>query len=314
MPLLVGPALALATSLVATGVKKGLDANRIRKLANGIVGEAKARYESARQALERDRENTDRALKRLGRLKVRVFQDQIAHLVESVRKARSRLHGFNVTLSVKEQRQYERDVEISIEIGSGLGKGTIGGALASLGAYGAVGAWATASTGTAIGTLSGAAATNATLAWLGGGALSAGGFGMAGGMVALGGIALAPALAIAGLVMAKHSEKSLTEAQKYAAKVDEAIAKFALAHTQMAAIRENAKELTGVIKNVAALFDKVKVATPRNQEKFARMVLVGKNLKKLLDVQILDKGGAAVDPLSSRYQGLLEVVGKGVRE
>ena len=43
----------------------------------------------------------------------------------------------------------------------------------------------TASTGTAISTLSGAAATKATLAWLGGGALAAGGFGVAGGVVVL---------------------------------------------------------------------------------------------------------------------------------
>ena len=44
----------------------------------------------------------------------------------------------------------------------------------------------TASTGTAISTLSGAAATKATLAWLGGGAIAAGGLGIAGGAVVLG--------------------------------------------------------------------------------------------------------------------------------
>lgn len=46
----------------------------------------------------------------------------------------------------------------------------------------------TASTGTAISTLSGVAATKATLAWLGGGALAAGGLGVAGGAVVLGAI------------------------------------------------------------------------------------------------------------------------------
>lgn len=43
----------------------------------------------------------------------------------------------------------------------------------------------TASTGTAISALSGAAATNAALAWLGGGALAAGGGGMAAGQALL---------------------------------------------------------------------------------------------------------------------------------
>lgn len=44
----------------------------------------------------------------------------------------------------------------------------------------------TASTGTAISTLSGVVATKATLAWLGGGALATGGLGVAGGAVVLG--------------------------------------------------------------------------------------------------------------------------------
>lgn len=50
----------------------------------------------------------------------------------------------------------------------------------------AVMAFGAASTGTAISSLSGAAATNATLAWLGGGSLAAGGGGMAAGTAVLG--------------------------------------------------------------------------------------------------------------------------------
>ena len=69
--------------------------------------------------------------------------------------------------------------------------GVVGGSVA-LGAWALVSAIGTASTGTAIGTLSGVAATNATLAWFGGGALAAGGAGMSGGMLVLGGIVAAP--------------------------------------------------------------------------------------------------------------------------
>lgn len=58
-------------------------------------------------------------------------------------------------------------------------------------AMGGAAALGTASTGTAITTLSGAAAQNATLAWWGGGSLASGGLGMAGGAVALNGIGLA---------------------------------------------------------------------------------------------------------------------------
>ena len=63
-----------------------------------------------------------------------------------------------------------------------------------------------------IGALSGAAATNATLAWLGGGSLAAGGFGMAGGMAVLGGIVAGPALALGGVFLDSKAEDKLYEA------------------------------------------------------------------------------------------------------
>lgn len=73
-----------------------------------------------------------------------------------------------------------------------LGFGGIVGSSMALGAWALVSAIGTASTGTAIGTLSGVAATNATLAWFGGGAVAAGGAGMSGGMLVLGGIVAVP--------------------------------------------------------------------------------------------------------------------------
>jgi hypothetical protein len=80
----------------------------------------------------------------------------------------------------------------------------------------------TASTGTAIVSLSGAAATNAALAWLGGGALAAGGAGMAAGEAVmtlagpvgwvLGGISLAGSLIAVNMSnkeIAKKTEESI---------------------------------------------------------------------------------------------------------
>ena len=65
---------------------------------------------------------------------------------------------------------------------------SLGGALAGSSALSLMAAYGTASTGTAIATLSGAAATNASLAAFGGGAVAAGGGGMALGAAAIGGI------------------------------------------------------------------------------------------------------------------------------
>ena len=79
---------------------------------------------------------------------------------------------------------------------------------------GIVGAVGTASTGTAISTLSGAAAANATLAWFGGGSLATGGLGMAGGAAVLGMAAAGPALLFAGISADSASSEALEEAEK----------------------------------------------------------------------------------------------------
>ena len=102
-------------------------------------------------------------------------------------------------------------------------KGGVAGASAAVAAPQAalmgVSAFATASTGTAISSLSGAAATNATLAWLGGGSLAAGGGGMAAGTAVLGLVAAAPAAFIGGITVAVIGSKQKTSAKQYAAEV-----------------------------------------------------------------------------------------------
>lgn len=78
----------------------------------------------------------------------------------------------------------EQQYKVSAKVGVGATATTAGVAVAALGpniAMGIATTFGVASTGTAISALSGAAATNAALAWLGGGALAAGGGGMAAG-------------------------------------------------------------------------------------------------------------------------------------
>lgn len=83
----------------------------------------------------------------------------------------------------------------AVSLGSvgAVGGGTLAGA-----GWVVVAALGTASTGTAIGGLSGVAALNATLAWFGGGAIVAGGAGMAGGTVILALIVMAPMALLTG--------------------------------------------------------------------------------------------------------------------
>lgn len=93
------------------------------------------------------------------------------------------------------------------------GGSAIGAAAGGL-TFAGVGAFAAASTGTAISSLSGAAATSATLAWLGGGSVASGGMGVAGGTAVLGGVVAIPvALVLVGFIHIK-GKKELQEQRR----------------------------------------------------------------------------------------------------
>lgn len=115
-----------------------------------------------------------------------------------------------------------------------------------------VSAFASASTGTAIASLSGAAATNATLAWLGGGSVMAGGGGMAAGQAVLGLVAAAPAAFIGGLTVAVVGSKQKTSAKEYAAEVNVACENIRTAIELMPKISERVTELSDVLRSLTA--------------------------------------------------------------
>lgn len=103
-------------------------------------------------------------------------------------------------------------VEASLDLGLAAinaGKGISAGLTTATSTYFLVGKLATASTGTAISTLSGAAATNATLAWLGGGSIAAGGGGIAAGTAVMGGLIAIPALAVMGFLSHFSANKEI---------------------------------------------------------------------------------------------------------
>ena len=143
-------------------------------------------------------------------------------------------------------------------VGAGI-SGTLGGVgvvmLGPTAAMGIATTFGVASTGTAISALSGAAATNAALAWLGGGSLASGGGGVALGTAVLSGITYGVtggvALVTAGLIASKYFEKKLTEAKKYEAEVDKACAQMDLAVSLMDKIEQRANELLDVTSRLA---------------------------------------------------------------
>lgn len=114
--------------------------------------------------------------------------------------------------------------------GAGVAMGAGVAAFGPTAAMGIATAFGTASTGTAISALSGAAATNAALAWLGGGALAAGGGGMLAGEALLAlagpvGWAIGGTALIGGALFANKKNKDVAEkAQKESVRILKEIA------------------------------------------------------------------------------------------
>lgn len=136
---------------------------------------------------------------------------------------------------------------------------------------GTVGAFATASTGTAISGLSGAAASNAVLAWLGGGSLAVGGGGMAAGAVALTAIAASATAVVsilaAGTIVSMHYGKKLTEAKEYEKGVGVAVAGLEKAWVVMDGISDRTAELREVTEELkwrtSGMLDDLDQAVPK---------------------------------------------------
>ncbi len=116
---------------------------------------------------------------------------------------------------------------------AGAAAGTAGGFAAAGATTSVVAALGTASTGTAISTLSGVAATNATLAALGGGSLAMGGGGMAAGAAVLGGAAAGAGILVGGVIinvigqkLSDNAEELMEQVLEEKKSVDQACALF----------------------------------------------------------------------------------------
>lgn len=305
LPWVIG---AAATALGVTGVKKGFDAKEDYDRAKNIGTEAEKKYNKAVKSLENEKEKANQALEKLGRLKLDTFANQMYYLVEAIKKSKkasAQIKDYEVTFTVEELNNLDQAVIQSLELHQGLASGLITGSLVGVGAYGSIGAWGLASTGTAISGLAGVAATNATLAWLGGGSLAAGGYGMSVGAAVLGGVVVGPALAVGGFWLASKAEEAVTQALKYSSQVDVAAAEMKQAKTVLVGYQLNAKELTMAITDIAARFDQVKVEDDTDRAAFAKMLTMGKALKNLLDIPIMAEDGQPNKGLKTQVSGLM---------
>jgi hypothetical protein len=218
--------IGIGAGAAALGIGKGIKAFSDNSEAGDVNANADSVIERSRIQLEHARSASGVALKCLGSKKVYVLDKSIGRFAASFEKLK------NVELKdsggLLELQKFRLDSQAFSElkemhsfaesIAGGAVGGALGGALTAFGSYGAAAMFASASTGTAIATLSGAAATNATLAFFGGGALAVGGLGVAGGALVLGGLVAGPALAVMGFVVGAKAAANLDNAYSNLAK------------------------------------------------------------------------------------------------
>ncbi|MGL2608818.1 glycine zipper family protein [Helicobacter pylori] len=261
MPLpfiLAGVALAAA----GYGVKKGIDVLDADCEADEFIKKAESLKEKATKKAESAESDCRRAFMRFGEKKLHVLSHTVSNFLDHfhrLNRSRIIIEGINmqdiqgqVSDALKITNQY-REVDF-FDVSGAVAGSAIGGMLAAYGAYAGVGMLASTAGGVAIAELSGVAATNATLAWLGGGALSVGGFGMVGGMAVLGGLVAGPALAILGAISADEMEKKRDDAKAYYSQVEAAVKKADVMVDQFQAVRKMADLFIEQITRFEKLF------------------------------------------------------------
>lgn len=327
IPIIIGVAAAAAGIYgIAKGVSGAVDHSNAKDMNN----DAQGMVDAANHKIEQHRQSTNKRLEDYGQRKLRAFNGVVADFIDTF----GRLKNVDLIQSPESEKLnagdfstvtltgLRQDYQALKDAGLGLGAGLGSSAALAFGAYNGTMLLATASTGTAISSLGGAAATNATLAWLGGGTLAAGGYGMAGGMMVLGGIVAGPALAIFGHVLGNKGEEALNKARsnleqaktirdqaKLMADKLQAIEQItSLANVTFSNVsmflRHSVHDMKVVIENCGENFQAFSTEdkqTVFSSVKFAQL------LKAMIDTPILDQDGNLVLSTEKRIQDIAAV-------
>lgn len=324
VPIILG-AIAAGTALY--GVYKGTSGVIDHSNAADINKDAESIVYAARKHVDTQRQATNDVLVDYGARKLRAFNGVIDDFIQTFSRLKNvelsrslELDKLNVgDFSTQTLGGLRQDYQALKDAGLGLGAGLGSGAALAFGAYNGTMMLGTASTGAAISSLGGVAATNATLAWLGGGSLAAGGGGMALGTAVLGGIVAGPALAIFGHIMGNKGEEALNnarsnreQAQTIAADAKKVVTQLdaigqvtSLANSTFSAVstrlRRAVRELDQVIANEGEDFGAFSSAsrdTVFSTVKYAQLI------KAMIDTPILDEAGQLVLSTQKRVEDI----------
>ena len=312
VPFILG---GLAIAAAGYGVKRGLDAKDKMDRTENIQIEISDLIVRCDNLMKSSKENALNAIQNLGKTKISVMSTSMNEFVDIYRNMKNvnfKDIGIDELKNFKPENKEIAELHVAsvgaVDLTVSSAGAIAGSTLLAAGTYGAVmhGGFALASTGTAIGTLHGVAATNATLAWLGGGSLAAGGLGMTGGMVVLGGLVAGPALALGGVFLDSKAEDKLYEAlhqKDKAIKFQKEIQQSVLI---LNGIADRANQITQLVNNLNAVFNtqitKLKTVVEffgydyaAYQEKAKHIIainaMLAKTIKIILDIPLLNENG-----------------------
>jgi len=312
LPFVIGGIAAVAG---ITGVGSGIRGGMKMKEANDTMKLAQSKQEAAVRKFERENTATTELMDSLGKQELEILEsfNQFSDIIEKIQgrpefKAYSK-DGINLPEYVAEELK-------KISAGAGVLLGGVGGAAAgTAGGFAAAGATTsavmalgTASTGTAISSLSGVAATNATLAALGGGSIAAGGGGMALGSAVLGGATLGIGLLVGGVIfnvtgskLSDKADEAYSQAQRTEREVNKIVEYFTeLSWTAMSfkdiltKVEEQYRKRLGILDLVVNFSEKTNWEDFTAKEKLATenaVLLVGL-LYKMCQVNLVLKASS----------------------
>ena len=294
----------------------GVTAYNERKEAIVKKKEAEEILSTTQKRIDEVRFLANNRLETYGMAKCEILKATVGRFIKIISDLKNSVkvkeYDLSMNLSLKEHDLMEME-SVEMNASNALKTAAVSGSFATIAACGvpgmvtgAVTALASASTGTAISSLSGVAATNATMAWLGGGSIAAGGGGMAAGAAVLTSITVAStgifALASAAVVATSFYSKKNTEAETFLVQVKEWEAKTNGAIEIMKGIVRRSDELLTVssrlegrvvnaLDELEAIVSIFSSNNPEHVKKFQKAAILTKSMSELAQAPLLDENG-----------------------
>ena len=273
----------------------------------------KAEIEETNEAL---RDDLNDILETFGKYRLEALSATVGkflHCLELMnQRAKGKEYEFLSEIDIMTEEIKEME-SVDMKASDALRTLAVGGGFAAVGIIGtpaivtgAVTAFCAASTGTAISTLSGAAASNAVLAWLGGGTLAAGGGGVAAGTAVLGvmtaGATIGLAVVAVGTLASRFYAKKNTEAEAYLADVKVWAEQMQASWTVLAGVKSRIIELHNLtcrlcekaevhMKELEALAPNFDTNNEDHIKLFQQCAIMAKSMSELAQTPILDADG-----------------------